>query len=512
MDIRYCETFEQEICRFGLGELNEEFVDENFQGDTALEDSDSDKDEYEYVKRIKERMNSKLNEAITKFLEPIEESLPLRRSSRVKMSPEFHGSHITTDGDMFISDSTLVNLDEPSNYKEIMAGHEFAKWKEEMDNKIKSMTENQVWNLVDNVPGHNIVGCKWIFKKKTDMDGKVHTFKDRLVAKGFTQTLGVDYDETFSPRGLWMLSTPNRLCTIEKSIYGLKQDSRRWNICFDDKVKEFYFSRSEDESCVYVKASRNIVTFMVLYVDDMLLIGNNVPTLQEVKSWLRKCFATKDLRETAYILGIRILRNRSKRLLGLSQSTYLDKVLKHFSMENSKKREFPIQSNTKLSKTHSPSTYVEIAEISQVLYASAYGSIMYAMTCTRPDVAFALSMVSRYQGNPGRAHWIAVNNFLKYLRRTNDWVLMLGGNDDLRVIGYSDANFQTDGDNFHSLSGWVFTLIGGANFIRDLGVVLAIKEPMEIFYDNEGAVALTKEIRYHGRSRDINRKYHFIRH
>ena len=235
------------------------------------------------------------------------------------------------------------------------------------------------------------------------------------------------------PEGFVDPKHPNRVCKLEKSIYGLKQASRRWNLCFDEKVKEFGFVRSEDESCVYVKASGSIVSFLILYVDDILLIGNDVPTLQEVKSWLGKCFAMKDLGEASYILGIRIVRERSKRLIGLSQNTYLDKVLKRFSMENSKKGELPIQSNAKLSKTQSPSTEAEIAEMSRVPYASAVGSIMYAMTCTRPDVAFALSMVSRYQGNPGRAHWIAVKNILKYLRRTKEWFLVLGGSDDLRV-------------------------------------------------------------------------------
>ena len=132
-------------------------------------------------------------------VEPIDESLPLRRSTRASVPPQFYGFHITTEGDTFISDSTLVNLDEPSSYKEAMAGPESAKWKEAMDSEIQSMYDNQVWNLVDNVPGRKTVGCKWIFKKKTDMDGKVHTYKARLVAKGFTQTPGVDYDETFSP-------------------------------------------------------------------------------------------------------------------------------------------------------------------------------------------------------------------------------------------------------------------------------------------------------------------------
>ena len=105
---------------------------------------------------------------------------------------------------------------------------------------------------------------------------------------------------------------------LDKSIYGLKQASRGWNLCFDEKVKEFGLSRSEYESFVYFKASGSIVSFLVLYVDDILLIGNNVPTLQEVKSWLGKRFAMKDLGEAAYILGIRILTNRSRRLIGLS--------------------------------------------------------------------------------------------------------------------------------------------------------------------------------------------------
>ena len=425
-------------------------------------------------------------------------SVPPRRSTRVRNTPSFYyGFHITTEGDTFISDSTLVNLDEPSSVKEAMAGPESAKWKEAMDSEIQSMYDNQVWNLVDNVPGRKTVGCKWIFKKKTDMEGKVHTYKARLVAKGFTQTQGIDYDETFSPVAkiksirvmlaiaafhdyeIWQMDVktaflngklaedvymnqpegfvnaeyPNRVCKLKKSIYGLKQASRSWNLCFDEKVKEFGFLRSEDESCVYVRASGSIVSFLVLYVDDILLIGNDIPTLQEVKSWLGKCFAMKDLGEATYILGIRILRERSRRLIGLSQSIYLDKVLKRFNMENSKKGDLPIQSNTKLSKTQSPSTEAEIAEMSQLPYASAVGSIMYAMTCTRPDVAFALSMVSRYQGNPGKAHWTAVKNILKYLRRTKDWILTLGGSDDLRVLGYSDVGFQTDRDNFRSQSG-----------------------------------------------------------
>ena len=156
-----------------------------------------------------------------------------------------------------------------------------------------------------------------------------------------------------------------------------------------------------------------------------------------------------------------------------------------------------------------------------------------------------LSMVSRYQKDPGESHWIAVKNILKYLRNTKDRFLVHGGKDELRVSGYSDASFGTDRDNSCSQSGWVFLLNGGAvswksskqdtvadstceseyiaaceaskaavwlkNFIGDLGVVPSIQDPIEIFCDNEGAVALTKEAKDHGKSGHILRKYHFVR-
>lgn len=215
------------------------------------------------------------------------------------MPPELYGFHITAYGDTFVSDRTLVNLDELANYNDAMAGPEAAKWNEEMGSDIRSMYANQVWNMVDHVPGRKTVGCKWIFKKKTDMDGNAHTYKARLVAKRFTHTQGVDYDETFSPIAkikpirimlvidafhdyeIWQMDVkttflngklskdvymshpevfihtkfPDRVCKLEKSIYGLKQAYRSWNLCFHEIVNEFGFSRSEYESCVYVNAN-----------------------------------------------------------------------------------------------------------------------------------------------------------------------------------------------------------------------------------------------------------------
>ena len=225
-----------------------------------------------------------------------------------------------------------------------------------------------------------------------------------------------------------------------------------------------YYSwiKYEHERCVYKKVSGSMIVFLMLYVDDILLIGNDVPTLQRVKSWLGKCFSMKDLGEAAYILGIRIYRDRSQKLLGLSQSTYIDKVLRRFKMHDSKKGFIPMQHGMCLSKTQSPSTKEERDHMNKIPYASAIGSIMYAMLCTRPDVSYALSATSRHQSDPGDAHWVAVKTILKYLRRTKDSFLIYGGQEELAVIGYTDASFQTDEDDFRSQSGYVFCLNGGA--------------------------------------------------
>jgi Reverse transcriptase (RNA-dependent DNA polymerase) len=177
----------------------------------------------------------------------------------------------------------------------------------------------------------------------------------------------------------------------------------------------------------------------MLYVDYILLMGNDIPLLQSVKSSLNKVFSMKDLGKTVYILGIKIYRDRSKRLIGLSQSTYIDKVLNRFSMQIFKKEFLPMNHGAQLSKTQCLLTTDERSIMSRVPYASAIGSIMYAILCTRSDVSYAWSVTSRYQANTGLEHWNAVKNILKYLRRTNDIFLIYGGDSELVVSGYTDV-------------------------------------------------------------------------
>nr|ABG22008.1 retrotransposon protein, putative, Ty1-copia subclass [Oryza sativa Japonica Group] len=460
-------------------------------------------------------------------VEPVVEAPASRRSERIWRTPARYALLTTGQRDILLLDN-----DKPTTYEEAMVGPDSKKWLGAMKSEIESMHVNQVWNLVDPPDGVKGIECKWVFKKKTDLDGNVHIYKARLVAKGFRQIQSVDYDGTFSSVGMlksiriilaipayfdyeiWQMDVKtaflNENLDEDKSIYGLKQASRSWNIRFDEVVKALGFVKNEEEPCVYKKISGSAL----------------------------------DLREAAYILSIRIYRDRSRRLIG-SQSTYIDKVLKRFNMQDSKKGFLPLSHGINLGKNQCPQTTDERNKMSVIPYASAIGSIMYAMLCTRPDVPYALSATSQYQSDPGESHWIAVKNILKYLRRTKDMFLIYGGQEELVVNNYTDASFQTDKDDFRSQSGFVFCLNGGAvswksskqdtvadstteaeyiaaseaakeaawikKFVSQLGVMTSASSPMDLYCDNSGAIAQAKEPRSHRKSKHILRRYHLIR-
>ena len=147
--------------------------------------------------------------------------------------------------------------------------------------------------------------------------------------------------------------------------------------------------------------------------------------------------------------------------MGLSQCAYIKKVLSRFSMDNSKKGLLPFKYGLAFSKDQCPKTQEERDGMAGVPYASAVGSLMYVMLCTRPDICFAVSMVRRYQSNTGPEHWTTVKHILKYLRRTKDYMLMNGGDELMIPIGYTDSDFMSDKDLRKSTSGHVFTLGGG---------------------------------------------------
>ncbi|KAK0601219.1 hypothetical protein LWI29_022258 [Acer saccharum] len=422
-----------------------------------------------------------------------------RRSGRVRTQPERYIG-------LGESVENLPDDDDPYTYKEAMEDVGSRHWQKAMQYEIESIFDNKVWSLVDLPKGIKPIGCKWVYKRKRGMDGKVETFKARLVAKGYTQKEGIDYEETFSP--VAMPKSIRILLSIAASL-----DLEIW-----------------------IKGEK--LVFLILYVDDILLIGNDVGILTSVKEWLAKQFDMKDLGEASFILGIQVIRDGKNRTIALSQASYIDKILSRFSMQDSKNGMLPFRHGIKLSKEQVPKNEHEEQFMSRVPYASAVGSLMYAMLCTRSDICFAVGIVSRFQSKPGPDHWTAVKHIFKYLKRTRDNMLVYSGG-DLISVGY------TDSDSRKSTSGAVFTIGGGAviwrsikqsciadstmeaeyvaaceaakeavwlrQFLIDLEVVPSANKQITIYCDNSGAVANSKEPRSHKRGKHIERKYHLLR-
>lgn len=512
----------------------------------------------------------------------VSQDLIVRRSERGKVPRRY----FQIEEGAFVC--TPLDVEEPTSFTEALDSPNHKEWMDAMREEMTSMEKNHVWELVQLPTHRKSIGSKWVYKIKRKADGSVDKFKARLVAKGFTQIAGLDFDETFSPVvrfasirlllalvahldlelvqmdvktaflngtlgeeiymdqpiGFVSKGQEDKVCRLKRSIYGLKQSSRQWYFRFHEAITSFGFTMVDEDHCVYVQKTSEGITFLSLYVDDILLAGNNMEMINTTKEWLSSVFEMKDLGEARYVLGVEIIRNRSKRLLGLSQKSYIGNVLERFRMHNSKPVDTPVEKGLFLSLDQCPKTDEERKEMSKVPYASAIGSLMYAMLCTRPDICFAVGLVSRYQSNPGLAHWQAVKRILRYLRGTSDLVLCFqGGN--MRLQGYSDADFSGDLDESKSTSGYAFILGGGAiswcskkqdcvalstmeaeyvacclavqeaiwlkSFLHDLNVTPKVDEPVDMHCDNTAAIQFAKDPKFHKKSKHIRRRFHFVR-
>ncbi|GKB11393.1 retrotransposon protein, putative, ty1-copia subclass [Tanacetum coccineum] len=264
------------------------------------------------------------------FEPPQEEEILIRRSERTRQAP----NHLCLN--IKAGEYSLGDLNEPTSCKAAMLDSESNKWIDAMNAEIQSMMDNMVWVLVDLPPGCKTIGSKCIFKKKTNMDGIVHTYKARLIAKGYTQLYGVDYEETFSP------VTDIRAIRILISI-ATYYDYEIWQM----DIKTAFLNGYLDEDIYMVQPEG--------FVDPN---------------------PKKDLGEAAFILGIKFYRDRSKRLIRLGQNAYIDKILKIYKMDNSKRGHIPMQERLDLNKTQGASTPEEVKRMQNISYALAVGSII----------------------------------------------------------------------------------------------------------------------------------------
>ena len=477
-----------------------------------------------------------------------------------------------------------VEIEEPRCYHEAKLSKDWSKWNGSMGEEIDSLARNLTWDVVDRPKGKKVISCRWLYKKKPGISGvEPERYKSRLVARGCTQKEGIDYQEVFAPvvkhvsirilmsvvvnqdleleqmdvktaflhgtldqelymeqpEGFEVNQGKDQVCLLKKSLYGLKQSPRLWNKRFHQFMKKQNFLRSEHDSCVYVKRVESGWVYLLLYVDDMLLAAKGMAEIVKLKAVLSSEFEMKDMGAASRILGIDIKRDRERGVLYLSQASYLSKVVRRFNMHEAKTVNTPIGGHFKLSAVKDVS---ECIDTEKFPYSSAVGSLMYAMVGTRPDLAYAIGLISRFMSKPGEIHWEAVKWLLRYVKGSSDLSLVFTKSKEFRVQGYCDSDFAGDLDKSRSTSGYVFTVGGNAVSWRSclqsvvalatteaeyMALSEAVKEAIwikglisdmgfnqekaTVWCDSQSAICLSKNNTFHERTKHVARKYHFIR-
>jgi hypothetical protein len=481
------------------------------------------------------------------------------------------------------------NLVEPSTFEEAISGPDKEFWWIAMGEEIESQTEAETWILVELPDGRIAIGCRWVYKLKRNADGTVTRYKARLVAKGYLQKEGIDFTETFAPvarmsdlrallaivaaedlelhqmdvktaflngdltEDIYMQQppgfiSPNKrhlVCKLKKSLYGLRQAGRSWFKKIDSALIAMGFVPLSADNCIYVQRSSEDTVYILLYVDDLLLACRLLRRLTSIKEKLSSLFSMKDMGEAQWILGLQITRDRPNRTLKICQSQYIDAIVKRFRMEDSVAQSTPCDVGMDLRKPTTPATPAEVEEMRNVPYSAAVGAIMYAMLGTRPDIAYAVSVLSQFMHDPRPTHWKAVKRVLRYLKGTRHYSLTYGVGHPPHFYGFTDSNWAGDKGDRRSTCGYVFFLHGGAinwrsrkqksvalssveaeyvaaseaardaahwrSFLSDIGTSLLLPGPVTIHCDSQGAIALSKNPEHHDRSKHIDIIFHWIR-
>ncbi|KAF5781204.1 putative RNA-directed DNA polymerase [Helianthus annuus] len=388
--------------------------------------------------------------------------------------------------------SSLYSEEIPTNTEQALKSRH---WKKAMEEEMKALTKNNTWEKCALLVGKKTVGCRWVFTIKYKPDGTIERYKARLVAKGYTQTYGIDYSETFSPvakintirvlfsvaankgwplhqfdvknaflhgelkeevymeapHGFTVNFGEREVCRLKKSLYGLKQSPRAWFGRFTLAMKNYGFKQSNSDHTLFLKQRNNLITCLIIYVDDMIITGNDKEEITKLKKNLFTEFEMKDLGRLKYFLGIEVLR--SKQGIFMCQKKYVLDLLAETGLIDCKPADTPMIANQKL--------YIEeTAEpADRERYQRIVGKLIY-LSHTRPDIAYAVGVISQFMHQPQSAHMDAVFRILRYLKGTVGHGVLFKPNGHLGTQLYTDADWAGDKGNRRSTSGY-FTLVGG---------------------------------------------------
>ncbi|XP_020114487.1 uncharacterized protein LOC109728471 isoform X3 [Ananas comosus] len=423
--------------------------------------------------------------------QPAEPSLPIRTHSMLtrSMAKNFAGST------SFLASTHTTLPTEPITFHEAFQD---ADWRAAMAEEFDALLTNDTWELVPAPPSVNLIGCKWVYKVKQKADGSLERLKARLVAQGYKQQQGIDFDETFSPvvksttirtvlsvalSSGWSLrqldvknaflhgtlseevymkqppgfvhpSLPSHVCRLRKAIYGLKQAPRAWFQRFTSFLSEIGFVGSTADPSMFVCHSSSGTLVLLLYVDDIIVTGSSSSLLDALIVTLQREFAMKDLGPLHYFLGIEVHRSPSG--LHLSQQKYAHQLLQRHGFLDSKPVSTPLSPTSRLSSheghlLEDPYTYRQIV-----------GALQY-LTFTRPDISYAVNSVAQYLHAPREPHMQAVKRILRYIRGTLTYGLPISRCDNPSLVAFADADWAGCPDTRRSTSGYCIFL--GPNLI-----------------------------------------------
>jgi transposase InsO family protein len=390
----------------------------------------------------------------------------------------------------------LTSAEEPPTFAE---AEREANWRKAMAEEMRSIEENSTWELVDPPAGCRPIGLKWVFKVKRDEHGAIVKYKARLVARGFVQREGIDFEEVFAPvarmesvRLLLALAAANgwdvhhldvksaflngdlaetvyvkqapgfvkagaehKVLRLRKALYGLRQAPRAWNAKLDATLRALGFTRCETEHALYVRRRGKFELIVGVYVDDLIVTGARTADIVDFKRGMANRFRMSDLGALSYYLGIEVKQGDSE--MRLRQKAYAEKLVERAGMAGCKPCATPMEERLKLSR-NSTATKVDAK-----MYRSIVGGLRY-LTHTRPDIAYAVGYVSRFMEDPREDHWTAVKRLLRYIKGTAEQGIVFPRGGDKaapRLIIFSDADMAGDIDGRRSTSG-VLVFLGPA--------------------------------------------------
>eukprot|EP00253_Pinus_taeda_P034538 PITA_34538 len=367
-------------------------------------------------------------------------------------------------------------MTEPSSFKETV---EDPAWVDATVEEYDSIVRNSAWEIVPRPEGKSLVGLRWTYKVKQAAEGSVEKYKARFVARGFSQIEGIDYEETFAP-----------VARLKRALYGLKQAPRAWYTRIDSSFTGLGFSKSEADPYLYQIVVEGKLLIIVLYVDDLILTGDELLILS-CKEYLAREFEMKDLGLLHCFLGLEIWQ-RSDGLF-VSQGKYAREILEKFNMHGCKPVDTPLPGGWRKEDATSGE------EVDDTVYRQLVGPLMYLVN-TRPDICYAVNQLSQAMVKPTKLFWKAGKHVLRYLRGTSRYGLCR----KQRFVALSSAEAEYMAASLAACE---------AIWMRKILVELfgSHLEPTVIYCDNQSCIKLSTNPVFHDISKHIDIRYHHIR-